>query len=106
LPKYLLQVSYTADGVRGVTKDGGSKRRESARALIESLGGKMDGFYFAFGEVDVVVIADLPDDVAAAAASMTVAASGAASSRVTPLLTPEEIDQAAKKSPRYTPPGQ
>jgi uncharacterized protein with GYD domain len=105
MPKYLLQVSYTADGARGVAKDGGSKRREVARTLIESVGGKLDAFYFAFGEVDVVAIADLPDNASAASASMAVAASGGASSRITPLLTPEEIDQAAKKSVRYTPPG-
>jgi uncharacterized protein with GYD domain len=105
MPKYLLQVSYTAEGARGVAKDGGSKRREAARTLIESVGGKLDAFYFAFGEVDVVAIADLPDSVSAASASMTVSASGAASSKITPLLTPEEIDQAAKKSARYTPPG-
>jgi uncharacterized protein with GYD domain len=105
MPKYLLQVSYTAEGARGVAKDGGSKRREAARVLVESVGGKLEAFYFAFGDVDVVAIADLPDSVSAASASMTVAASGAASSKITPLLTPEEIDQASKKSVSYTPPG-
>ena len=105
MPKYLLQVSYTAEGARGVAKDGGSKRREAARTLIESVGGKLEAFYFAFGDIDVVAIADLPDSVSAASASMTVSASGAAASKITPLLTPEEIDQAAKKSARYTPPG-
>ena len=105
MPKYLLQVSYTAEGARGVAKDGGSKRREAARLLIESVGGKLEAFYFAFGDIDVVAIADLPDSVSAASASMTVSASGAAASKITPLLTAEEIDQAAKKSVRYTPPG-
>jgi len=105
MPKYLLQVSYTAEGARGVAKDGGSKRREAARTLIESVGGKLEAFYFAFGDIDVVAIADLPDSVSAASASMTVSASGAAASKITPLLTAEEIDQAAKKSVRYTPPG-
>jgi uncharacterized protein with GYD domain len=105
MPKYLLQVSYTAEGVKGVIKDGGSKRREAARALVESLGGKLETLYFAFGSTDVFAIADLPDSVSAASASMAVAASGAASSRVTALLTAEEIDQAAKKVASYTPPG-
>jgi uncharacterized protein with GYD domain len=105
MPKYLLQVSYTADGTKGVLKDGGSKRRAAASALVESLGGKIDCFYFAFGETDVVAIVDMPDGASAAAASLTVSASGAATGRLTVLLTPEEIDKATRKSATYTPPG-
>jgi uncharacterized protein with GYD domain len=106
MPKYLLQASYTAEGAKGLIKDGGSKRRAAAKTLIESLGGKIDCFYFAFGKTDVFSIADFPDGAAAAAASMAISASGAVAARVTVLLTPEEIDQASKKSARYTPPGQ
>lgn len=105
MPKYLLQVSYTADGVKGVVKDGGSKRRAVATALVQSLGGKVESFYFGFGKTDVFVVAELPDNAAAAAASLVVAGSGAAASQVIVLLTPEEIDQAVKKSGTYTPPG-
>lgn len=105
MPKYLLQVSYTADGARGVLKDGGSKRRAAASTLVESLGGKIDCFYFAFGETDVVAVVDMPDGASVAAASLAVNSTGAATGRVTVLLTPEEIDQAAKKSANYTPPG-
>jgi len=105
MPKYMLAVSYTADGTQGVVKDGGSKRRDAARTLVESLGGKLEAFYFAFGTTDAFAIVDLPDGVAAASASMTVGASGAGSSTITVLMTPEEIDQAAKKSPRYSAPG-
>ena len=105
MAKYLLQVSYTVEGSKGVLKDGGSKRRKAAQTVIESVGGKMEAFYFAFGETDVFVIADLPDNVSAAALSMTLAASGAAAGKSTVLLTAEEIDQATKKSVSYTPPG-
>ena len=105
MAKYLLEVSYTVEGTKGVLKDGGSKRRKVAQSLIESVGGKMEAFYFAFGENDVVVLADLPDNVSAAALSMTLAASGAVAGKSTVLLTPEEIDQATKKSISYTPPG-
>jgi uncharacterized protein with GYD domain len=105
MPKYLLQASYAAEGARGLLKDGGSKRRDAARTLVESLGGKIDCFYFAFGKTDVFAVIDLPDGVSAAAASMTIGASGAVRSQVTVLLTPEEIDQASKKSAKYTPPG-
>jgi uncharacterized protein with GYD domain len=105
MPKFLLEVAYTAQGAKGVLKDGGSKRRAAAQKAIKSLGGKMEAFYFAFGDADAIVIADLPDAVSAAAMSMTVAASGAMSARVRVLLTPEDIDKAAKKTAAYTPPG-
>jgi uncharacterized protein with GYD domain len=105
MPKYLLHVSYTADGYKGVMKDGGTKRRAAARTLVESLGGKLETFYYAFGECDVFTIVDMPDGGSAAAASMTLAASGAVTTKVTVLLTPEEIDAAVKKPASYTPPG-
>jgi uncharacterized protein with GYD domain len=105
MPKYLLQASYTADGARGLLKDGGSKRRQAAQALVESVGGKLESFYFAFGGSDAFVVADLPDNAAAAAVSVAVAASGAITGSTTVLISPEEMDQAVKKSARYTAPG-
>jgi uncharacterized protein with GYD domain len=105
MPKYLLQVSYTAEGAKGLKNDGGTKRRNAAQWLIESVGGKLEAFYFAFGDTDVFLIADMPDAVAAAAASVTVAASGALTSKATVLITAEEMDQAMKKSTTYSPPG-
>jgi len=95
MPKYLLQVSYTADGARGA----------AASTLVESLGGKIDCFSFAFGETDAVAVVDMSDGASVAVASLAVNSTGAATGRVTVLLTPEEIDQAAKKSASYTPPG-
>jgi uncharacterized protein with GYD domain len=105
MPKYLLEVSYTAEGAKGLMKDGGSKRRAAARGLVESLGGKLDAIYYAFGKTDVFAIIDMPDNAAAAAGSLALAGSGAVTSKITVLLTPEEIDQAVKKSGTYTPPG-
>ena len=105
MPKYLLQASYSAEGSKGLLKDGGTKRVSAARTLVESLGGKIETFYFAFGETDVVAIVDLPDNAAAAAASLTIAGTGALTGTITVLLTPEDIDQAARKSPKYTAPG-
>jgi uncharacterized protein with GYD domain len=105
MPKYLIQGSYSTEGAKGLMKDGGSKRRAAARTLIESLGGKLESFYFAFGKSDVVAICEMPDANAAAAASLTLGASGAFDGHLTVLLTPEEIDQAVKKSAKYTPPG-
>jgi uncharacterized protein with GYD domain len=105
MPKYLLEVSYTAEGAKGLMKDGGSKRRAAARALVESLGGKLESIYYAFGKTDAIAIIDMPDNAAAAAGSLALAGSGAVTSKITVLLTPEEIDQAVKKSGTYTPPG-
>jgi len=105
MPKYLLQVSYTAEGAKGLQKDGGTKRRKAAQGLVESLGGKLETFYFAFGDCDVIAIADMPDSVSAAAASVALATSGAVSNKTTVLVTPEEMDQAATRSASYTPPG-
>ena len=105
MPKYLWQVSYNAEGTKGVLKDGGSKRRAVAEKAIKAVGGKLEAFYFAFGEADVYLIADMPDNVSVAAASMAINASGAVRIKTTVLLTPKEIDKAAKKSVSYQPPG-
>jgi len=105
MPKYLLEVSYTADGARGVLKDGGSKRKAAAKALSESVGATMESFYYAFGDTDAIVIVDAPDAATVAAISLAIGASGAVTARTTALLTAEDIDAAAKKTVRYTAPG-
>ena len=105
MPKYLIQASYTPEGVKGLLKDGGSKRRAAAAAAVKSLGGNLEVFYFAFGDTDVFAIADAPDNLSAAAVSLAVTASGAVQAKTTVLLTPEEMDQAAKKTVSYRPPG-
>ena len=106
MPKYLWQASYTAEGAKGLLKEGGSKRREAAEAALKSVGGKLEAFYYAFGDADVFLIAELPDNVSVAAGSMAVNASGAVVVKTTVLLSPEEIDAACKKAWRYRPPGQ
>ena len=106
MPKYLVQASYTTEGAKGLLKDGGSKRRAAVEAVMNGLGGKVEAFYFAFGATDAFIIIDGPDNITAAAVSLTVNASGAVSTHITPLLTPEEIDQATKKTVGYRAPGQ
>lgn len=105
MPKYLFIGQYTAEGAKGVMKDGGSKRRQVAEQVTQSVGGTVDSFYFGFGSDDFYLIADLPDHAAAAATSLTVGASGAVNLRTVVLLTPEEIDDAARRSVQYSPPG-
>ena len=106
MPRYLFQASYTAEGVRGLLRDGAEARVKAADALVASLGGKMECFYFCFGKNDVVAIAELPDASAAAALSATIAATGVVRGHVTPLLTKEEMDKALKSDTTYKAPGQ
>jgi len=105
MPKYLIAVSYTAEGAKGVAKEGGSARVQAARDLLEGLGGTLETMYFAFGEADVYAIADLPAQSDAAAAALALGASGAGSTKTVVLLTPAEVDEAARKSVSYRPPG-
>lgn len=106
MPKYLVQFRYTAEGSKGVLKDGGTKRRAAVEKGIQSVGGTLESFYFSFGKYDGLLIADLPDAAAAAAVSLSVSGSGAAANLTTVLLTPQEIDQAARKKVTYKKPGQ
>ena len=105
MPKYLIQASYTAEGAKGIARDGGSKRRAYIGDLIKKAGGTMETFYFAFGETDVYVLCDIPDIASAAAISLAVNASGAVHLRTTPLVSVDEMDQAAKKQVAYRAPG-
>ena len=105
MAKYMLKASYSVDGIRGVMKEGGTGRQAAVEKLVANLGGSVEGFYYAFGQTDVYVIADLPDKETAAAIAMTVGGSGAVSVDTVVLLTPEEIDRASKISVDYRPPG-
>jgi len=105
MSKYLVQANYVGDGLKGLLKEGGSSRRAAVEALFESVGGKVEAFYYAFGDADIFFIADLHDNITAAALSLIVNAAGTATTKVTVLLTPEEIDAAAKKGASYRPPG-
>jgi len=89
MPKYLLKASYNA-----------------ARALVKSLGGKVECFYFAHGDADALVICEFPDVASALAGVMAVNASGLVTASTIPLLSPKEVDEAAQKTGKYRGPGQ
>jgi uncharacterized protein with GYD domain len=105
MPKYLVEASYTVEGVKGIQSAGGSSRRDAIAALAESVGGQLESFYFAFGDRDVYTVVDLPDNESATAVALTVNASGAVKVRTTVLVTPEEVDAAAERSVEYRAPG-
>ena len=105
MPMFLIEASLTADGVKGVQSEGGTARREAVGKAVESVGGRLESFYFGFGEHDVFVIADFPDNESAVAMALAVNSSGAVTTRTVVLLSPEQVDSAAKRSVTYRPPG-
>ena len=105
MPKYLIEVTYTAEGARGLLKDGGVKRRQAAEQAMASVGAKMEAFYFAFGDIDAYIIVDAPDHASISAASLAVNAAGPVRLKTVVLMTPEEMDQAVKKTVTYQAPG-
>ncbi len=106
MPKYLFQANYVGEGLKGLLKEGGTSRRAEAEKAIKSLGGTLEVFYYAFGEADAYIIAEAPDNASVAAVALAIRASGALTLKTTVLLTPQEIDEAVKKTPSYRAPGQ
>jgi uncharacterized protein with GYD domain len=104
MAKFLWRGSYSVEGVKGLLHEGGTKRRESVQRLVEGLGGSIEAFYFAFGEDDLFIIYDLPDNATAAAGSLIVGATGAVHGQTVVLLSIAEVDEAAKKKADYSPP--
>ena len=105
MAKYLIQFSYTQEGLAGLMREGGRKRREATKELVESLGGKLLAYYFSFGDYDGFAIVDRMDNIEVAACALTAGASGAVTTKTTVLLDPEEVDKAVKKTASYRPPG-
>ena len=105
MSKFLIEASLTAEGVKGVQSEGGTARRKAVTKAVESVGGRLDSFFFGFGDRDVYVIADFPDNESAAAMAIAVNSSGAVATRTVVLLTPEEVDRAVKRSVQYRAPG-
>jgi len=104
MPRFLFEASYTVEGLRGLQRVGGSRRRDAVAKATESVGGRLERFYFAFGDQDAFVIAELPDNKSAAAVALAVSAAGGARVRTVVLLEPEEVDAAVKHSIDYRPP--
>ncbi len=104
MPKFLFEASYTVEGLKGLRREGGSGRREAVARAAHSLGGRLEHFYFAFGDQDAFAVVELPDNESAAAFALAVSEAGGANVRTVVLLTPEEVDAAAKHSVEYQSP--
>lgn len=105
MPKYLVRANYVGDGVKGLLAEGGTRRLETVRTSVESAGGTLECFYYAFGDVDVYGIGDFPDEASAVAWSLMVNSTDAVTLDLVPLLAPETLDAITAKSPSYRPPG-
>jgi uncharacterized protein with GYD domain len=105
MPKFLITGSYTAEGARGLMKEGGSGRRAAVQKALDGVGGKLEAFYFAFGKDDAYVIVDVPDNASVIAVSLAVNASGVVRVSTTPLISPDDLDAASKKSIAFRAPG-
>src|SRR2546430_2431800 len=105
MPKYLIQGSYSGEGLKGLLEEGGSKRREAAEQSITGLGGRLEAFYYAFGNDDFVIIADLPSNVDASALSCPPTAPGAVKPKMTLQTPPEKVAHATKRPVKSRPPG-
>lgn len=105
MPKYLVVATYSAEGMKGVLREGGSERRKMIADMAKNLDGELESFYYAFGDNDVYSIVDLPDNVTAAAMAAHISAGGKARCSITVLVTPEEMDKAARTKMYYRPPG-
>jgi uncharacterized protein with GYD domain len=105
MAKFLITASYTAEGAKGLMKEGGTGRRAAVQKVLDAVGGKLEAFYFAFGKDDAFVIVDVPDNASVVAVSLAVNASGVVRVSTTPLISPDDLDAASKKSVGYRPPG-
>lgn len=105
MPKFLIQATYTAEGLKGLVADKASGRKAAVQAAMKAVKGKIDSMYFSFGAEDVFLVVDAPDNIAIASLSLNAGASGLVNIRVTPLLTVEEVDQAIALPNNYRPPG-
>jgi uncharacterized protein with GYD domain len=106
MTKYLFEANYVGEGIKGLMREGGTKRRDALADALNSVGGSLESFYYAFGDTDVLGVFDVPDQAGAAALSLMINSSGNVNVRLKPLMTPEDIDEAAKKTPSYRAPGQ
>ncbi|MDQ6752638.1 MAG: GYD domain-containing protein [Actinomycetota bacterium] len=106
MTKYLFRANYVGEGIKGLMHDGGSKRRDAVVEALKSVGGSLESFYYAFGETDVFGVFEIPDQADATALSLMINSTGAVKLRLTPLMTPEDVDEAVKRTPSYRAPGQ
>jgi len=106
MTKYLFEANYVGEGIKGLMREGGTKRRDAVVEALKSVGGSLECFYYAFGETDVLGVFEIPEPADAAALSLMINSTGSVNLHLKPLMTPEDLDAAVEKTPSYRPPGQ
>jgi uncharacterized protein with GYD domain len=106
MTKYLFEANYVGEGIKGLMREGGTKRRDAVIEALKSVGGSLECIYYAFGETDVLGVFEIPEQADAAALSLMINSTGSVNLRLKPLMTPEDLDEAARKTPSYRAPGQ
>jgi len=98
VPQFLTQVSYTEQAWQSLVSNP-QNRIEALRPVLENLGGRIVNAWFAFGDYDVVLVTELPDNVSAAALAIAASAGGACKSvKTTPLMDTSEGLEALRKA--------
>jgi uncharacterized protein with GYD domain len=105
MTKYLFEANYVGEGIKGLMREGGTKRREAVVEALNSVGGTLECFYYAFGKTDVLGMFEIPEQANAAALSLMINSTGTVNLHLTPLMTAEDLDAAASKTPSYRAPG-
>lgn len=105
MTKYLFEANYVGEGIKGLMREGGTKRRDAVVEALKSVGGSLESFYYAFGESDVLGVFEIPEPADAAALSLMINSTGTVELKLKPLMTPEDLDEAAKRTPSYRAPG-
>jgi uncharacterized protein with GYD domain len=105
MPKFLIEVTYTAEGLKGLQKDKASGRTQAIKNALKALDGQLECVYWCLGDHDAIAIVEVPNTVAASALATAVSASGLVRTRTTALLTAQEMDAALGKGVNYQAPG-
>ena len=105
MTKYLIQTSYTAEGLNGLRKDKATGRVAAIKRAIASAGGTVEVACWSYGDWDAVMVLDFPDDADALALVLKESESGLVRTKTTVLITPEEMDAASKKNVDFRPAG-
>ena len=105
MARFLIKASYSVEGTKGLLKEGGTGRRNAVKHALEALGGSLETIYFAYGEDDAFIIADVPDSVSGVALSLAANATGTVKVTTIPLITVAEMDAACKKTVAFRPAG-
>lgn len=105
MARFMFKVSYSKEGMQGVIKEGAVNRKTFIEKMAAEMGGSISSFDFAFGDTDAYVIAEMEDQITAAAVATAVAASGAGSIETVVLLSADDVDRAIGKHAPYRAPG-